>query len=121
MAFATSIDDLIARLGSSHIAPAELLGHAAKAPALRLDWRALDVIVIDMDPIPGEARRGARGTARSRKKAWPSEVVVRKLALLAEEGGATIVLLTDARAPRAMPWPVALRLELARSPEAIAV
>src|SRR5437867_12631025 len=47
MAFATSIDDLIARLGSSHIAPAELLGHAAKARALRLGWRELDEALPD--------------------------------------------------------------------------
>jgi hypothetical protein len=44
-------------------------------------------------------------------------VLVRKLALHAEEGGATILLLTDARAHRAVPWPVALRLELSRPNE----
>ena len=86
--------------------------------------RAFDVIVIDMDPIPGAVssasqKSGARRV--NRKKAWPSEVVVRKLAILAEEGGATVILLTDAQSPRAMPWPVALRLELSRSPDALAI
>jgi hypothetical protein len=49
------------------------------------------------------------------------DVLVRKLALLAAEGGATILLLTDSSAPRAVPWPVALRLEIARRPESIAL
>lgn len=84
--------------------------------------RAFDVIVVDVDPVPGAARPimtpGPRSPA-ARKRAWPSEVLVRKLALLAAEGGATVLLLTDASAPRAVPWPVALRLEIARKPEAI--
>jgi len=74
--------------------------------------RAFDVIVIDADAL--EASDGNRG--------WRGDVVVRKLALLAEEGGATVLLLTDARARRALPWPVALRLELARpGPEELLV
>jgi recombination protein RecA len=85
--------------------------------------RAFDVIVIDMDAVPGTASLPSRGVPRARsvRRAWPSEVLVRKLAILAEEGGAAVLLLTDARAPRAVPWPVALRLELARSPEGLAL
>ncbi len=87
--------------------------------------RAFDVIAIDMDPFPGglssSASEPAQTRSRSRKRAWPSEVLVRKLALLAAEGGATVLLLTDATVPRAVPWPVALRLEIARQPESIAL
>ena len=98
---------------------AELARVAVKVAASR----AFDVIAIDMDPLPGagavdvdHARR-----PRPRRRAWPPEVLVRKLALLAAEGGATILLLTDATIPRAVPWPVALRLELSRSLESIAL
>ncbi len=106
--------------------------------------RAFDVIVIDMDPVPGATARplaedAASATAPTASRAscslrssrssrssrasreWPGEVLVRKLAIQAEEGGATILLLTDARASRAVPWPVSLRLELTRSPEALAL
>jgi hypothetical protein len=88
--------------------------------------RAFDVIVIDMDPVSGARARAASSETRARsrqgaRREWPGEVLVRKLAIQAEEGGATIVLLTDARVARAVPWPVSLRIELARSPEAIAL
>jgi RecA/RadA recombinase len=83
--------------------------------------RAFDVIAIDMDPVPGAVPSSERSNGRPRKRAWPSEVLVRKLALLAGEWGATVLLLTDATLPRAVPWPVALRLEIARAPESIAL
>lgn len=70
---------------------------------------AFDVVMIDA---------GALGDART----------VRKLGLAAEERGATVVLLTPrfreargGRGGRAIPWPVALRLELDRRPEALSV
>ena len=81
--------------------------------------RAFDVIAIDMDPLPGAVVSRARSPRRPR--AWPSDVLVRKLALLAAEGGTTILLLTDSAAPRPMPWPVALRLEIARKESSIAL
>ncbi len=98
--------------------------------------RAFDVIVVDMDAPPATATSAATTTAlattttapatakKPRKRAWPVEVLVRKLALLAEEGGATVLLLTDAMAAatRQVPWPVAMRLELARfSPMAMSL
>jgi hypothetical protein len=86
--------------------------------------RAFDVIVVDMDPLPGAVAAQASSTLRrpsARKRAWPSEVLVRKLALLAAEGGATVLLLTDATIARAVPWPVALRLEISRARESIAL
>jgi recombination protein RecA len=48
-------------------------------------------------------------------------VVVRKLALAAEECGTTSLLLTSALAPRAVPWPVALRVEVERRPDALSL
>jgi hypothetical protein len=95
---------------------------------------ACDVIVVDMDAVPGavahreeragqaeRAERASQSASRKRKRSWPPEVLVRKLALLAEDAGASILLLTDSLAPRAVSWPVALRLELSRAPEALAV
>lgn len=71
---------------------------------------AFDVIVADMDPIAAPPVV----PSSNRKRALSPEVVARKLALAAEQTGSTIVLITNARATRAMPWPVALRLELSR-------
>jgi len=48
-------------------------------------------------------------------------LVTRKLALAAEEYGTTSLLLTSAIAPRPVPWPVAMRLEVERRPESIAI
>jgi hypothetical protein len=93
--------------------------------------RALDVLVIDMDACAcGGLRGGTRGSlpaegvgrggGRSRRAIEP-EVIVRKLAVLAEEGGARIILITDRDQPRRAQWPVALRLELERGPESLTV
>lgn len=48
-------------------------------------------------------------------------VVVRKLALSAEESGTTSLLLTSALTPRTVAWPVAMRLEVERRPDALSV
>jgi recombination protein RecA len=82
--------------------------------------RACDVIVVDMDPVAG-ARAAVSLGRRKRKKTWPPEVLVRKLALLAASAGASVILLTDSLVPRATSWPVALRLELSRAPSALSV
>lgn len=81
---------------------------------------AFDVVVIDAQQasgldgrIPGEGK-----TARSRVD---GSVVVRKLSLASEEKGTAFLVLTNVYAPRAVPWPVALRLEVERRPEAIAL
>ena len=84
--------------------------------------RAFDVIVIDMDCVHGAFSPPAPSIKRGRWRAPVlPEVLVRKLALLAMEGGARILLLTDAHAPRRAPWPVALRLEIARTPDSLAL
>jgi hypothetical protein len=82
--------------------------------------RAFDVIVIDYSP-PALVPVSHQEASRRRQRVIRPEVLVRKLALLAEEGAATIILLTDKTAPRPMPWPVALRLELGRAPGALLV
>ena len=79
--------------------------------------RAFEAIVVDYAPPALVQLGGFQG----RRRALRPEVLVRKLALLAEEGGGTVVLLTDTTEPRATPWPVALRLELARTPGALTV
>jgi recombination protein RecA len=72
------------------------------------DARACDVIVVDAAPLGAPGRASKRGLS--------AETLVRKLSLAAKQGGATVLLLTDSLAPRAVPWPVALRLELGRAP-----
>ena len=87
---------------------------------------AFELVVIEMDPVHGATRPRAR-PRKGAKRALPPEVVVRKLALAAESAGkkdgagTTVLLLTDTHAPRALPWPVALRLELSRTVDTLAV
>lgn len=66
----------------------------------------------------GGSGGGKRGASRARVD---GSVVIRKLALAAEEKGTTFIVLTNIYTSRAVPWPVALRLEVERRPEAIAV
>ena len=84
---------------------------------------AFDVIVIDMDPVAGAAPVKVEPSRRGRpsRPGVAPEVLVRKLALLAADGGARVLLLTDTKTPRSTPWPVALRLELSRTPDALAL
>lgn len=74
---------------------------------------AFEIVVVD-------ALSGLGGEGRGKKKVDGS-VVVRKLALFAEEQGTASILVTNAYAPRPLPWPVALRLEVERRLDAIAV
>ncbi|MGH7438736.1 MAG: recombinase A, partial [Polyangiaceae bacterium] len=67
---------------------------------------AFEVVVVD--GLSGAGQEGRR------RKALAPEVLVRKLAIAAEPNGATVLLLTDSTRPRAVPWPVAMRLELRR-------
>lgn len=75
---------------------------------------AFAIVVVD-------AMAGLGGRLGPRDKKMDGALVVRKLALAAEEQGTTTILLTNAYASRAVPWPVALRLEVERRPDAIAV
>jgi recombination protein RecA len=78
---------------------------------------AFEVVVIDVDPVPGAvcpSHDSKLEPGKRSKGAWAPDVLVRKLALAAEPSGSTVLLLTDSSRPRAVPWPVTLRLELAR-------
>jgi hypothetical protein len=83
--------------------------------------QAFAVIVVDDDPVGGAAMSEDRSRVTRARHDRSREVLVRKLALLAAEGGSTIVLLTDSRRACPAPLPVALRLELERAPEAVHV
>jgi recombination protein RecA len=90
---------------------------------------AFDLVVVDapagldgrltIAADPG-AKTAVRRPAASRARVDGS-VVVRKLALAAEEQGTTFLVLTNVFTSRAVPWPVALRIEVERRPEAIAL
>lgn len=84
---------------------------------------AFGLLVIDVpqpqDLCGGAPRRDARGAGlrpsmRFEGRNDGGAMVVRKLALAAEESGTTSLLLTSALASRALPWPVALRIEVER-------
>lgn len=51
----------------------------------------------------------------------PGAVVVRRLALASEETGTSFLVLSNIYASRAVPWPVAMRLEVERRPDALSV
>ena len=61
---------------------------------------AFDVVVVDVPSVPAVTK------------------LIRKLALAAEQHGSTVVLLAP---PHSNPWPVALRLEVARTQQGIDV
>lgn len=85
---------------------------------------AFDLVVVDAPAgLDGKLSIAAgaanvRGASRARVD---GSVVIRKLALAAEEKGTTFIVLTNIDTSRAVPWPVALRVEVERRPEAIAV
>ncbi|APR87373.1 RecA protein [Minicystis rosea] len=78
----------------------------ARAAARAADSRVFSMMVIDLTGVPGKR-------AEARLDRWVNPV--RRLAMAAAEIEATVVLLTDALAPRPMPLPVALRLEIERA------
>ncbi|WP_394848998.1 hypothetical protein LZC95_16295 [Pendulispora brunnea] len=83
---------------------------------------AFEVVVIDMaslEDVPPQAQTAQK--ARRGRRPLPPEVMVRKLALLAEKRGTTVLLLSDSTQPRELPWPVALRLELEQRPHELSV
>ncbi len=74
---------------------------------------AFELLVVDVDVIVG--------VDEIIQKQARMEVVARKLTLAAEDNGMTVILITDAHRHRAVPWPVAMRLELERRPGKIGV
>lgn len=85
---------------------------------------AFDLVVVDaasgLDGRLASAEE-PRNPTRTGRARVDGSVVVRKLALASEEKGTTFLLLTNLFATRPVPWPVALRLEVERRPDAIAV
>ena len=89
---------------------------------------AFDLVVVDAPAgldgklsIPQVAGTQTLAATRPKRARVDGSVVIRKLALAAEEKGTTFLVLTNIYTSRAVPWPVALRLEVERRPEAIAV
>lgn len=106
-------------------APAALARTAIKVAASG----AFELVVVDaqagLDGRLGSHGHGGQGHGEARRRGQNPKVegavVVRKLALAAEEKGTTCILLSNAYDARATPWPVSLRLEVERRPEAISV
>jgi recombination protein RecA len=71
---------------------------------------AFEAIVVDLDRWRTEPTPRSSGG----KKMWPREVLVRKLALAAEQQACRVLLLTHLEQSRRVPLPVGLRLELKR-------
>ena len=93
---------------------------------------AFDLVVVDApagldgrltiaDPSGKTAIRRSSSSSSPSRARVDGSVVVRKLALAAEEQGTTFLVLTNVFTSRAVPWPVALRIEVERRPEAIAL
>ncbi|NUP09065.1 MAG: recombinase A [Polyangiaceae bacterium] len=75
--------------------------------------RAFSMIVVDLAGVPGAeiAMEGASSSVRLDR--WVN--IVRRIALALEKTDSSVLLLTDALAPRPLPLPVAMRLELDRN------
>ena len=87
---------------------------------------AFDLVVVDAPAgldgkLSIQETQNGHVAARSKRARVDGSVVIRKLALAAEEKGTTFIVLTNIYTSRAVPWPVALRIEVERRPEAIAV
>jgi recombination protein RecA len=84
---------------------------------------AFDLVIVDAPAgLDGKlVISEAPGPRRASKARVDGSVVIRKLALAAEEKGTAFIVLTNVFTSRAVPWPVALRLEVERRPESIAV
>lgn len=72
--------------------------------------RAFSMIAIDLAGVPGAELQGDGAPTSVRLDRWVN--IVRRLALALEKTDASVLLLTDLQAPRALPLPVAMRLEL---------
>jgi recombination protein RecA len=90
---------------------------AGRIAAKVAESHACEVIVVDLPRASLAPKRIGRGAHRPLRP----EVLIRKLALATAQGGSTLFLVTDKLAPRDLPWPVALRLELDRAPGHIVV
>jgi hypothetical protein len=87
----------------------------ARVAARAAQSRVFSVIVIDLAGVPGSTNLPPPALRRPevRLDRWVNPV--RRLAMAVEGTETTVLLLTDALAPRALPLPVALRLEVERA------
>jgi len=81
------------------------LGALSRVVVRLAESRVFSVIAVDTAGVPGTGASGAVDLGR-----WAT--VVRRVALAVEQSDTTVILLTDAIVRRAMPLPVALRLEV---------
>jgi recombination protein RecA len=83
---------------------------------------AFDLVVVDAPSgLDGKLSLPSSGSSGGSRSRVDGSVVIRKLALASEEKGTTFIVLTNIDTARAVPWPVALRVEVERRPEAIAL
>ena len=87
---------------------------------------AFALVVIDVPHrndfgVTRSSSKSSRGAAELGGALDAGAVVVRKLALAAEESGTSSLLLTSALSPRSVPWPVAMRIEVERRPNALSL
>lgn len=87
------------------------LGSLARVCVRMAESKAFSVLSIDLKGVPGA--RTAEGEAEVALDRWST--VVRRLAIAIEHTDTTVLLLTDRLQRRAMPLPVALRLEVDRA------
>lgn len=86
---------------------------------------AFALVVVDL-PHRLDLRGGGRGSRARDASGAPARttdetLVIRRLALAAEERGTASLLLTSALTPRPAPWPVAMRIEVERRPDALSI
>lgn len=92
------------------------LGALARVAVRMAESRAFAVLVVDTVGPPGAVVPDADHPVESSVRLDRWSTVVRRLALAVERTDTALLLLTDVSAHRPLPLPVALRIELARSP-----
>lgn len=93
------------------------LGNLARVAVRMAESKAFSVLSIDLKGVPGACTPEGREQGHAQTVAlerWST--VVRRLAIAIEHTDTTVLLLTDRLQHRAMPLPVALRLEVDRAP-----
>lgn len=112
--YAPGVAELGVELGRLLVVRPEI--DAVERVAVRIaEARAVGMLVVDL--------RGALGGLSSRRGTSPRtsnpnlQGVVRRLALCVQNLATCVLLITDAGSPRALPLPVAMRLEFARASE----
>jgi recombination protein RecA len=89
-----------------------LRSQAARVAVQLAQSGVFSVIVIDVSGVPGAHASGS--LAPSSEPLTPWSKVTRRLSLAVETSATSVILLTDADAPRSVVLPVALRVELER-------